>query len=151
MRLYKISLAAAVFTLLFVSYGCGKNDNESKADSTRQQTGTTSADSVKKSGKPLVTFVELGSVNCIPCKMMQPVMKAIEDEFGNQIDVIFYDVWKDAAPGKKYGIKLIPTQVFLDQSGKEFFRHEGFFPKEEIEKLLVEKGLKILKHVNVEK
>jgi hypothetical protein len=28
--------------------------------------------------KPKVTFVELGSVNCIPCRMMQPVMKAIE-------------------------------------------------------------------------
>ena len=26
-----------------------------------------------------VTFVELGSVNCIPCKMMQPIMKEIED------------------------------------------------------------------------
>ncbi|HNX97437.1 MAG TPA: thioredoxin, partial [Candidatus Aminicenantes bacterium] len=30
---------------------------------------------------PLVTFVELGSVKCIPCKMMQPVMKAIEQEY----------------------------------------------------------------------
>lgn len=93
--------------------------------------------------KPKVKFVELGSVNCIPCKMMQPVMKAVEEEFGNQIKVIFYDVWKDNAPAKKYGIKLIPTQVFLDKSGKEFFRHEGYFPKEQIEKLLVEKGLKL--------
>jgi len=46
---------------------------------------------------------------------------------------------------------VIPTQVFLDESGKEFFRHQGFFPKDEIEKLLVEKGLKILKQVAVEK
>jgi hypothetical protein len=31
--------------------------------------------------RPMVTFVELGSVNCIPCKAMQPVMKAIEGRF----------------------------------------------------------------------
>jgi len=98
-----------------------------------------------------VTFVELGSVNCIPCKMMQPVMEAIEEEFGSQIEVVFHDVWKDAEPGRKYGIKLIPTQVFLDETGTEFFRHEGFFPKEDIEKLLVEKGLKIFKQVEIEK
>jgi len=28
----------------------------------------------------------------------------------------------------------IPTQVFLDENGKEFFRHEGFFPEEKITK-----------------
>ena len=40
-----------------------------------------------------VTFVELGSVNCIPCKMMQPVMADIEKEYGDSVKVIFYDVW----------------------------------------------------------
>jgi thioredoxin 1 len=31
---------------------------------------------------------------------------------------------------------VIPTQVFLDKDGKEFSRHEGFYPKDEIVKLL---------------
>jgi thioredoxin 1 len=94
--------------------------------------------------KPKVTFVELGSVNCIPCKKMQPVMKAIEEKYGNQVKVIFYDVWtQEQKPyAEKYGIKLIPTQVFLDEKGKEFFRHEGFYPEKEIKKLLQGKGLK---------
>lgn len=109
-----------------------------------QKSQTARADSTKQGKKAKVTFVELGSVNCIPCKMMQPVMDAVEKKFGDQIKVIFYDVWKDPAPGRQYGIKIIPTQVFLDESGKEFFRHEGFFPLEEIEKLLIEKGLKKL-------
>lgn len=43
--------------------------------------------------KPKVTFVEPGSVNCIPCKQMQPVMRAIEAKYGEQVKVIFYDVW----------------------------------------------------------
>ena len=94
--------------------------------------------------KPKVTFVELGSVNCIPCKMMQPVMKNIEKKYGSKVKVIFYDVWtQEQRPfAEKYGIKLIPTQVFLDENGKEFFRHEGFYPEEEIHKLLKTKGLK---------
>ncbi len=101
----------------------------------------------KKEGnqiKPKVTFVELGSVNCIPCKMMQPVMKNIEKKYGNRVKVVFYDVWtQEQKPfAEKYGIKLIPTQVFLDEKGKEFFRHEGFYPEEEIHKLLKSKGLK---------
>lgn len=94
--------------------------------------------------KPKVTFVELGSVNCIPCKKMQPVMKAIEEKYGQQIKVVFHDVWKADQKqfAEKYGIKLIPTQVFLDENGKEFFRHEGFYPEAEIDKLLQKRGLK---------
>jgi thioredoxin 1 len=91
-----------------------------------------------------VTFVELGSVKCIPCKMMQPVMREIEEEYKNQVKVIFYDVWteKDSPYAKKYQIRVIPTQVFLDENGKEYFRHEGFFPREELIEVLKEKGVK---------
>ena len=93
--------------------------------------------------KPGVTFIELGSVNCIPCKQMQPVMKSIEEKYGNQVKVIFYDVWKpdQKVYAQKYGIRLIPTQVFLDKNGKEFHRHEGFYPEAEIDKLLKTRGI----------
>lgn len=94
--------------------------------------------------KPEITFIELGSVNCIPCKKMQPVLKAIEKKYGSQVKVIFYDVWKEEQ--KKYSeiykIKLIPTQVFLDEKGKEIFRHEGFYPETEIDKLFKKHGIK---------
>ncbi len=91
-----------------------------------------------------VTFIELGSVNCIPCKMMQPVMKNIETKYGEQVKVTFYDVWtQEQKPfAEKYGIRVIPTQVFLDENGKEFHRHEGFYPEAEIDKVLKGKGLK---------
>lgn len=90
-----------------------------------------------------VTFIELGSVNCIPCKMMQPVMKEIEEEYGDQVKVVFYDVWtKEGKPyGDKYKIRAIPTQVFLDKDGKEFFRHLGFYPKDDIVKVIEKQGV----------
>jgi thioredoxin 1 len=79
--------------------------------------------------------------------MMQTVMKEVEEEYGDQVKVIFYDVWiKEGSPyGKQYKIQAIPTQVFLDKDGKEFSRHLGFFPKEEIEKVFDKQGVKPVK------
>jgi thioredoxin 1 len=109
---------------------------------------TTKGTLPKKPSNPAkgpVIFVELGSVNCIPCRQMQPVMKAVEKKYGDQIKVVFYDVWKPEQRkyAEQYGIKLIPTQVFIDAAGKEFFRHEGFYPEIEIDKLLQKQGLKV--------
>ena len=94
--------------------------------------------------KPTIIFVELGSVNCIPCKAMQKVMKAVEEKYGSQLKIVFYDVWKQeqAHYAEEYKIRLIPTQVFLDANGKELKRHEGYFPEKEIDAFLQSKGLK---------
>jgi thioredoxin 1 len=98
-----------------------------------------------KSGiKYKVTFIELGSVRCIPCQQMQGVMKSIEKKYTTQVKVVFHDVWTpEGKPfGQQYGIEAIPTQVFLDENGKEFSRHVGFFPEEELIKVLKSKGVK---------
>lgn len=89
-----------------------------------------------------VTFLELGADRCIPCKKMQPIMKEIAALFPDRVQVVFYDVWKDSAPAMKYRIQLIPTQVFVDQKGREIFRHAGFFAKEEILELLKKHGIR---------
>jgi len=98
----------------------------------------------KNAVKYKVTFIELGSVRCIPCQQMQTVMKSIEKKYGNQVKVVFHDVWTpEGKPfGKQYGIEAIPTQVFLDENGKEFSRHVGFFPEKELIKVLQSKGVK---------
>jgi thioredoxin 1 len=90
------------------------------------------------------TFVELGSVGCIPCDKMQPIMKEIAEEYQGQVKVIFYDVRTVfGAPYKnKFKVRAIPTQVFLDKDGKEYFRHLGFFPKDELVKVLQRQGVK---------
>jgi len=95
-------------------------------------------------GSGKLTFIELGSVNCIPCKAMQPVMDQITLDYSDQVEVVFYDVWTVAnrSYAKLYNIRVIPTQVFLDREGKEYFRHEGFFPLEEVLSVLEDGGLK---------
>ncbi|HBL73774.1 MAG TPA: thioredoxin [Prolixibacteraceae bacterium] len=98
----------------------------------------------KNAMKYKVTFIELGSVRCIPCQKMQPIMKSIETKYGKEVKVVFHDVWTpEGKPfAEKYGIEAIPTQVFLDENGKEFSRHEGYFPEEELVKVLKSKGVK---------
>jgi thioredoxin 1 len=90
-----------------------------------------------------VTFVELGSVNCIPCRQMQPVMRSVEQKYGPQLKLVFYDIWKPEQRhyADTYRVRIIPTQVFLDSSGKEFYRHEGFLSEGQIDLLLKQQGL----------
>ena len=108
----------------------------------KTETGTVKKEE-KKEQKIKVTFIELGSVNCIPCKMMKPVMEEVEKEYGDQVKVVFHDVWTEEGKpyAQQYGIRAIPTQVFLDKDGKEFYRHMGFFAKEELVKILKMKGV----------
>jgi len=121
--------------IVFLLVSCKKSNTEN--------TNQTSGVSTKDSTKFKIEFVELGSVNCIPCKKMQPVMKSIETKYKGLIKVTFHDVWKDEAPAKKYGVELIPTQVFLDANGKELMRHEGFYAEEEIDKFFQSQGVNI--------
>ncbi len=98
-------------------------------------------DPASSAEKPKVTFIDLGSELCIPCQKMVPVMDSIKVKYPDDVKVIFYNVsTKEGRPfAKKYKIKLIPTQIFLDREGKEYFRHEGFFPLTEVEKVLKQK------------
>lgn len=91
-----------------------------------------------------ITFVELGSVNCIPCKAMQPLMEKVRKEYPEQVEVIFHDVWTEEGKpqARAFKIRVIPTQVFLDKGGREYFRHEGYLPWEEILAALERGGLK---------
>ncbi len=79
--------------------------------------------------------MDLGADRCIPCKRMAPILVEMRRDYEGVVDVQFVDVWKDPAPGRAHGIRVIPTQIFFDRSGRERFRHEGFFGREDIERV----------------
>jgi len=89
-------------------------------------------ESVASQGSALPRLVDLGAGKCIPCKMMAPILEDLKKTCAGKLDVIFIDVWQNPDAGKQYGINLIPTQIFFGADGKERFRHEGFFSKEDI-------------------
>jgi len=80
----------------------------------------------------LPRLVDLGADKCVPCKMMAPILEELRAEQAGRLEVVFIDVWKNKDEAAKYGIDLIPTQIFYAADGRELYRHEGFFAKEEI-------------------
>lgn len=82
----------------------------------------------------LPKLLDLGAHKCIPCKKMAPILDELREEYKGVFDVEFIDVWQpeNKEKAKEHGINLIPTQIFFDAEGKELWRHEGFFSKEEI-------------------
>jgi thioredoxin-related protein len=139
---FKNISAILFFITTFIVSACVQNINQGEKTKTAGQLSTVSKVSERKYK---VTFIELGSVRCIPCQQMQSVMKSIETKYGKEVKVDFHDVWTDAGKpfGIKYAIEAIPTQVFLDETGKEYYRHVGFFPEEELVKILQMKGVKM--------
>jgi thioredoxin 1 len=82
--------------------------------------------------KPLPRLVDLGAGKCIPCKMMKPILDDLKTNYAGTFKTEFIDVWENEDAAKPYSINLIPTQIFFGADGKELFRHEGFFSKEDI-------------------
>lgn len=91
--------------------------------------------------KGMVTMVDIGAKACIPCKMMIPVIESLSAEYEGRAGIVFIDVWKNPNEAEKFGIRAIPTQIFYDKDGKEVMRHEGYFSKEEIIKVLTKLGV----------
>jgi thioredoxin 1 len=80
----------------------------------------------------MVTMVDLGAKKCIPCKMMAPILQELEEEYKDRAAIVFIDVWENPAAGSRFGIRVIPTQIFYDTEGREVKRHEGFLDKASI-------------------
>ena len=96
-------------------------------------------DKARSSGRP--SLVDFGSVGCIPCDMMAPILDKLKEKYKGKVNVLFVHVKEKPILTGRYGVQTIPVQIFFDKSGKEVFRHTGFFPEEKIEKQLSNMGV----------
>ncbi|HTL74423.1 MAG TPA: thioredoxin family protein [bacterium] len=92
----------------------------------------TNAPATTPAKPPLPKLLDLGANRCVPCKAMAPILEELKKEYAGKLEVEFIDVWKNPDAGKPYEIQMIPTQIFFDASGKELFRHTGFYGKDDI-------------------
>lgn len=140
-------IAVLTFGLLLLSAffsagGCSGSGNGTSAPPQAKSSSGTGSGGTGSGGTGKLTFLELGSVGCKPCEAMVPVLDSVREKYGSQVEVVFHNVRKEPEIAMKWRVTLIPTQVFLDREGKEYFRHEGFFPLEEVEKALKKGGLR---------
>jgi thioredoxin 1 len=91
--------------------------------------------------KGKVAMIDLGATECIPCKMMAPIMEKMEKQYAGKAAIVFIDVWKHKEQARRFGIRAIPTQIFFHENGKEVFRHVGFMSEKAIVNQLKKMGV----------
>jgi thioredoxin 1 len=74
---------------------------------------------------------------------METVMQEAREKYKGQVNVVFYNV--TIKENKKiveyFNIQTIPAQVLLDNKGKEYFRHVGYFSLWELSNELKKQGV----------
>jgi thioredoxin 1 len=92
--------------------------------------------------KGMVTMVDLGATECVPCKMMAPILEKLSKSYDGRAAIVFIDVWKNREQAPRFGIRAIPTQIFYDAEGREVSRHVGFMSEAAIVEQLTKMGVK---------
>lgn len=131
---WKIVIVAVLIISIIAVLTAKRNKSEPVTEATMDMAA--SAGEAAQPGllinKDLPILLDLGSDQCIPCKEMAPILEELKAVYTGKFQVEIVDVRKDPMIATVYNIQLIPTQIFLDASGKELFRHEGFYSKEDI-------------------
>ncbi|RPJ77121.1 MAG: thioredoxin, partial [Desulfobacteraceae bacterium] len=76
--------------------------------------------------KGMVTMIDLGADQCVPCKMMAPILAKLEKDYKDRAAIVVIDVYKHRDQVDRFRIRAIPAQIFFDGNGKEVARHVGF-------------------------
>lgn len=65
---------------------------------------------------------------------MHRLLKEIKKESKVKIEVLFYNVWSPDGLefASRFNVRVIPTILFFDRDGLEYYRSEGFLSKEEL-------------------
>ena len=95
-------------------------------------------DRARGSGK--ATFASFGADTCIPCQMMKPVREAMQEKYGDEVNVVYVHVNKDHMLASRYGVRGIPHLIFFDAAGEQVYEHSGVMTQEQVEAQLGKLG-----------
>jgi thioredoxin len=133
----RILIVAALAVAVIGAVALKKNKTANETQNTASASTAAVVASEPPQSNAVVTaklpkLLDLGADKCVPCRMMFPVLDDLKKEYAGRLNVEFIDVWKNPDAAKQYGVEVIPTQILYSADGKELFRHEGFFAKEDI-------------------
>jgi thioredoxin 1 len=124
-----IKILFPAFILLRFFAGCGEagNSNAEVASEVSSIIDSTLSSGIDSAALGVPSLVDLGSTSCTPCQMMAGELERLDTATGDELLVTIIDVNQDQGASEEYGIRLIPTQIFLSETGTELYRHEGYF------------------------
>ncbi len=130
-----------IFLLIFLTFCLGLTACQKKArEGMHFNKGTWSEAQAlaKKEGK--LIFVDVYTVWCGPCKMMEESTFA-DPKVGEYFNAKFINFRLDAEKGEgfelanKYNVQAVPNLLFIDEAGDLVHRAEGFLSSEELLKV----------------
>lgn len=79
--------------------------------------------------KPVL--VDFTAVWCQPCKMIEPIVKQLAQDWDGKVKVVKLDADENPNTMMKYGVMGIPT-IMLFKSGEVKERFTGYQPKDKL-------------------
>ncbi len=86
---------------------------------------------LEATGLPMV--VDFSATWCGPCKKIAPIIEELAQEYDGRVVVGKCDVDDNDALTSKYGIRNVPTVLFI-KNGEVVDKHVGAAPKSEFDK-----------------
>ncbi len=85
-------------------------------------------------------MIEFGANSCRSCQVMDRLLYSLKKE-NPSLPLFFVNVMKDREAAAKFRIRMIPTQVFIDKTGKVVATHIGLLNREELLQWLQKYGI----------
>jgi thioredoxin 1 len=143
-------LIGAIMIVLFILHGISSYEfRRNVSDWTSSVLGKPTRAEKKKlrapSSRPLPVLIDVGSKGCAACTIMEPILDELDEKYTQSLHVELIDIRKNPYAEKTYSIRVIPTQILYDASGKEITRHMGTISKEQILEAFKKHGIEIKK------
>jgi thioredoxin 1 len=76
-------------------------------------------------------LVDFSAVWCGPCKMLEPIIHELANDWGDNVKVVKLDIDQNPSIPMQFGVMGVPT-LMLFKNGEPQERLVGYMPKEKI-------------------